>query len=219
MQVRWHNYDGFVADNTGVDGDYLTWDFGAMGHGQQAMVHVTVPVTNAAAFDPGAAMTTDDYDSGEDLDEIIGVLATVIVILLAIAIIIIAIASQSPEWGGGFGGGIDPDDWFWYTNGVHTIRCARSAPPPSGYHRTDPPPEFRAGGGKTRGGGVSRHHSNHSGCASSCACACASSCACACACAGGGRAGCSVKDFYTVKLPKKSVGADACIGPETEDKR
>ena len=64
MQVRWHNYDGFVADNTGVDGDYLTWDFGAMGHGQQAMVHVTVPVTNAAAFDPGAAMTTDDYDSG-----------------------------------------------------------------------------------------------------------------------------------------------------------
>ena len=55
MQVRWHNYDGFVADNTGVDGDYLTWDFGAMGHGQQAMVHVTVPVTNAAAFDPGAA--------------------------------------------------------------------------------------------------------------------------------------------------------------------
>lgn len=85
MQVRWHNYDGFVADNTGVDGDYLTWDFGAMGHGQQAMVHVTVPVTNAAAFDPGAAMTTDDYDSGEDLDEIIGVLATVIVILLAIA--------------------------------------------------------------------------------------------------------------------------------------
>ena len=82
-----------------------------------------------------------------------------------------------------------------------------------------PPPEFKAGGGKTRGGGVSRHHSNHSGCASSCACACASSCACACACAGGGRAGCSVKDFYTVKLPKKSVGADACIGPETEDKR
>ena len=122
-------------------------------------------------------------------------------------------------FGGGFGGGIDPDDWFWYTNGVHTIRCARSAPPPSGYHRTDPPPEFRAGGGKTRGGGVSRHHSNHSGCAGSCACACASSCACACACAGGGRAGCSVKDFYTVKLPKKSVGADACIGPETEDKR
>lgn len=37
---------------------------------------------------------------------------------------------------------------------------------------------------------------------SSCACACASSCACACACAcaGGGRAGCSTKDFYRTDL-------------------
>ena len=59
--------------------------------------------------------------------------------------------------------------------------------------------------------------SNHSGCASSCACACASSCACACACAGGGRAGCSVKDFYTVKIPKRNEGADVSIDPEIED--
>ena len=35
-------------------------------------------------------------------------------------------------------------------------------------------------------------------CASSCACACG--CACACACAGGGRAGCSTKDFYNTNL-------------------
>ena len=34
---------------------------------------------------------------------------------------------------------------------------------------------------------------------SSCACACVS-CACACACAGGGRAGCSKKDFYKTNL-------------------
>ena len=204
MQVRWRNYDGFVADNNGIDGDYLTWDFGALRHGQQAMVHVTVPVTNAAAFDPAAEMTTDDYDSGEDLEPIIFGLTATIIILGAIVIIIIAIGVQSPDWGGGFGDDIDPDDWFWYTNGVHTIRCARTAPPPSGYHRTDPPPEFRAGGGRTRGGGAGRSHSNHSSCASSCACACASSCACACACAGGGRAGCSVKDFYTVKLPRKA---------------
>ena len=67
-------------------------------------------------------------------------------------------------------------------------------------------------------GGTGRSHSNHASCASSCACACASSCACACACAGGGRAGCSVKDFYTVKLPRNSAGADAGIGPEKEDK-
>ena len=217
MQVRWRSYDGFVADNTGVDGEYLTWDFGALKHGQAANVHVTVPVTNAAAFAPDAAMTTDDYDSGMTTDEIIGVLATVIILLLAVAIIIIAVAARSPDWGGGFGSDIDPDDWFWYTNGVHTIRRPCAAPPPSGYHRTDPPAKYQSGGGRTRGGGTGRSHSNHASCASSCACACASSCACACACAGGGRAGCSVKDFYTVKLPRNSAGADAGIGPEKED--
>lgn len=43
------------------------------------------------------------------------------------------------------------------------------------------------------------------GCAhSSCACACAScACACACACAGGGRAGCTTKDFYNTNLKLK----------------
>ena len=38
----------------------------------------------------------------------------------------------------------------------------------------------------------------------SCACACAS-CACACACAGGGRAGCSVKDFYDTGLKLRQL--------------
>lgn len=39
----------------------------------------------------------------------------------------------------------------------------------------------------------------HSSCVRS-SCACVSSCACACACAGGGRAGCSKKDFYKTNL-------------------
>ncbi len=49
--------------------------------------------------------------------------------------------------------------------------------------------------------------SSHSSCAhSSCACACAScACACACACAGGGRAGCTTKDFYNTKLKLKQL--------------
>ena len=49
----------------------------------------------------------------------------------------------------------------------------------------------------------SSHHSScaHSSCAhSSCACASHCACACACACAGGGRAGCSTKDFYNTNL-------------------
>ncbi|SHI12301.1 hypothetical protein SAMN02745823_02563 [Sporobacter termitidis DSM 10068] len=51
------------------------------------------------------------------------------------------------------------------------------------------------GGGRYRGGfwGGGFHGGGHGG--GGCACACAS-CACACACAGGGRAGCSAKNFY-----------------------
>lgn len=48
-----------------------------------------------------------------------------------------------------------------------------------------------------------RSRSRSSSCASSCACV--SSCACACACAGGGRAGCSKKDFYGVTIRTKRL--------------
>jgi hypothetical protein len=54
----------------------------------------------------------------------------------------------------------------------------------------------------------SSHHSScaHSSCAhSSCACAHSCACACACACAGGGRAGCSKKDFYNTGLKLKQL--------------
>ena len=60
------------------------------------------------------------------------------------------------------------------------------------------------------GGYYSHHHYHHShndsfgGSSSSSSCACAS-CACACACAGGGRAGCSKKDFYGTKLSTKKI--------------
>lgn len=202
MQVRWRSGDGFVADNTSEEDGYLIWDFGPMGHGQSANIHVTVPVTTAETFDPDAQLTAADYDDGGmTADEMIGILTVVIGLLIFAAALIIVVGSMTPDWGGGFGSGLDPDDWFWYTNGVHTIHLARTAPPPKGYTRTDPPKNYHTGGGSSRGGGVGRHNS---GCASSCACACASSCACACACAGGGRAGCTAKDFYTYKLPHKA---------------
>ncbi len=53
---------------------------------------------------------------------------------------------------------------------------------------------------------VPRSSCAHSSCAhSSCACAHSCACACACACAGGGRAGCSVKDFYNTGLKLKQL--------------
>ena len=206
MQVRWRSGDGFVADNSSEEDGYLIWEFGPMGHGQSANIHVTVPVTTAETFDPDAQLTAADYDDGGmTADEMIGILTVVIGLLIFAAALIIIVGSMTPDWGGGFGSGLDPDDWFWYTNGVHTIHLARTAPPPKGYTRTDPPKNYHTGGGSSRGGGVGRHNS---GCASSCACACASSCACACACAGGGRAGCTAKDFYTYKLPHKADRED-----------
>ena len=198
MQVRWRSGDGFVADNSSEEDGYLIWDFGPMGHGQSANIHVTVPVTTAKTFDPDAQLTAADYDDGGmTADEMIGILTVVIGLLIFAAALIIIVGSMTPDWGGGFGSGLDPDDWFWYTNGVHTIHVARTAPPPKGYTRTDPPKNYHTGGGSSRGGGVGRHNSG-----------CASSCACACACAGGGRAGCTAKDFYTYKLPHKADRED-----------
>lgn len=204
MEVRWRMTDGCTADNMATDGDYLLWEYGPLEHGQGGEVHVTMPVTES--FDPDAAYSPDDTptwaenDQGTSVDEVIGV--TFLIVFFTILIIALSV---TPHWGGGFGDDIDPDDWYWYTNGVHTIHVARTAPPPKGYYRTDPPKNYHTGGGSSRGGGVGRHSS---GCASSCACACASSCACACACAGGGRAGCTAKDFYTYKLPRQIQKAD-----------
>lgn len=59
------------------------------------------------------------------------------------------------------------------------------------------------GGGRSYRSHTTYIHTHHSSCVSRCACV--SSCACACACAGGGRAGCSKKDFYGTKLKSDMV--------------
>ena len=56
---------------------------------------------------------------------------------------------------------------------------------------------IRYGGGGGDYGGFGTHHAvHHGGGFHSCACVSSCACACACACAGGGRAGCSAKNFY-----------------------
>lgn len=59
-----------------------------------------------------------------------------------------------------------------------------------------------------RGGSYHTHYHAYSGGSSRRSCACASHCACACACAGGGRAGCSVKDFYKPRANSKESSND-----------
>lgn len=195
MTVRWKTGDGFVADNTGTEGEYLTWQFGPLEHGQAATVQVTVPASFAAGFDSSLAQTSADFTEESSGGDMAGVM-TAFVILMVLLIFYLSYAKRAGRWNDG----VAPDDadWVWYTNGVNTIHVARYLTPPAGYHPTTPPANFKAGGGSFRGGGAGRRSGGdfHGGCA----CACASSCACACACAGGGRAGCSVKDFYRVKI-------------------
>ena len=204
LTVRWRNYAGFEADNQSVEGDYLVWQFGPLDHGEQVTVNVKVPVTTAQVFDPAAAQTGEELTpdaprhSSSDAGEIASAL---VLIFLALFVISVVFAARPARWRGGFGASYDPMAWVWFYNGSQYLRMRRGAAPPPGYHASSPPPGFHAGGGKTRGGGAGRDTSHHGSCV--CACACVS-CACACACAGGGRAGCSVKNFYRVGLPRKA---------------
>lgn len=89
---------------------------------------------------------------------------------------------------------------FHYSDSPDTYVRVHVVPPPPPVHH-----HHSGGGGKSHRGGSGGGH--HSSCAhSSCACACAScACACACACAGGGRAGCTTKDFYKTGLKLKQL--------------
>ena len=203
LTVRWRNYDGFLADNHSVDGDYLVWEFGPLAHGERATVNVTVPITTAQVFDPANAMTGQEntparpQSTGSRYDGAVALMTLLVVLFFAA----IFYAGRPARWRGGFGGGYDPAAWVWYYNGANYIRMARGSRPPAGYHTSNPQPGFKAGGGETRGGGAGRDTSHHGSCV--CACACVS-CACACACAGGGRAGCSAKNFYSIRLPRRA---------------
>ena len=87
MQIRWRNGEGFLADNTRVEGDYLVWDFGALAHGQAARAHVTVPVTYSAAFAPDAAMAPEDYGAESepgDLPDALGPFFVFLVFAIAV---------------------------------------------------------------------------------------------------------------------------------------
>lgn len=201
MTVRWKNYDGVTADNTGTEGDYLTWCFGPLEHGEVVTVNVTVPVLAAAGFDDSAAMTSADLPGGPVADPQDRMFLMLLLVLLVVVLAMFFTRAASSRWRGGFGNGAD--EYVYYSDGVHVVHLLPHEPPPAGYQVVSRPAGYKPGGGSTRGGGASRRSSGSSS-HSSCACACASSCACACACAGGGRAGCSAKNFYRITIKANS---------------
>lgn len=189
LTIRWKAADGMTADTDTVEDGYYVWDFGALDHGEKATVRVHVPAEVTAVYDPATEMLPSE---GADKDFLVVLMMLLFFVFIGFAIY--CDIAVRPRWRGGFG----RNDRRWYTNGVHVIHLAPGAVPPHGYTPTTPPAGFHAEGGSFRGGGAGRTGGG-------CACACVSSCACACACAGGGRAGCSVKNFYriTVKSGKE----------------
>lgn len=196
LTVRWKTCEGITADNTDAEDGYLVWRCGPLGHGEVVTVNVTVPALTAVGYADSAAMSAEDAPGYEDPADRILMMAALVLVIVA-AMVFITVLISASRWQGGFG---DADDGYvYYSDGVHVVHLLPHQPPPPGYRAVSRPAGYKPGGGSTRGGGASRRSgggSHHS----SCACACASSCACACACAGGGRAGCSAKNFYRVRL-------------------
>lgn len=131
----------------------------------------------AAPLDPdmdrdAADTGYDSSNSGLDMGDILWMALVTLVLIW-----IITRRASGNYFLGGFGG------WFWpHHHGPRPPRGGGAGGAPGGFGGF--------GGGESRGSGAGRRSGG--GCA--CACACVS-CACACACAGGGRAGCSAKDF------------------------
>ena len=110
LTVRWRNYDGFLADNHSVDGDYLVWEFGPLAHGERATVNVTVPITTAQVFDPANAMTGQEntparpQSTGSRYDGAVALMTLLVVLFFAA----IFYAGRPARWRGGFGGRLRP---------------------------------------------------------------------------------------------------------------
>ena len=92
------------------------------------------------------------------------------------------------------------DGEYAYSTEPNTFLRVRAVPVPV------PVRTSGSSGSRTRHRSSGSGHSCACACASSCACACG--CACACACAGGGRAGCSTKDFYHTDLKLRQLAPE-----------
>lgn len=174
--VLW-NKTGIIEDNSeSISGDYLKWEH-QLDYGQRIKVDVKYNV---------------DYFSGlnkekQYTDEYLTPLNKLMIICIIMAfigffgfLIYSSLKARDPYMTNrGFCGGY-VNYYLGYRRGYYSTRVSRSG------HVIANPYVNSSGSGHSSGGG---------GCA----------CACACACAGGGRAGCSRKDFYKAKVKETSL--------------
>lgn len=146
-------------------------------------------------YDSYGNWSDDDYYEDDTGDAIIGMMVTIFVVMFIL--VLISAARRGDGYAGGFGTRYVFVNHLWYPAGPD----GRPRPGSVGTKTKPRPPRSGGGfGGGSRGGGFGGggfSGGSHCACASSCACACA------CACAGGGRAGCSAKNLYSVGLDEK----------------
>ena len=198
LSLTWKDGAGNASYAASLDGVPVTGDLIDTPNGVQgewtdlpegARLTFTADYADPSAFAAAPLDATMDRNSadtgGWEMGDIVvqqssvdvDALMTMVLVTIVILWIILRRASGN-YFLGGFGG------WFW----PHHHGGPR---PPHGGGGGGASGGFGGfGGGSSRGSGAGRRSGG--GCA--CACACVS-CACACACAGGGRAGCSAKDF------------------------
>ena len=216
MVLVWNDPEGLTGDFTegtvsGADSvtmqDGMTINASNLGYGYKMNVQVRYtdwPTQLAEEYSadnaPGGGWNGGDddyydYDDDDDGNALIGLFVFLLILFVVIRIIV---RFGGDGYAGGFGTRYVFVNHLWYPAGPD----GRPRPGSVGTKTKPRPPRSGGGGfgGGSRGGGFGGggfSGGSHCACASSCACACA------CACAGGGRAGCSAKNLYGVKLDEK----------------
>ena len=141
-----------------------------------------------------------EYEDYAPYEDDTGSVLFFVLIVTVIVFIVIAVVKRGDGYSGGFGTHYVFVNHLWYPAGPD----GKPRPGSVGTKTRPRPPrndDHHGGfGGGSRGGGFGGGGfggGGHCACASSCACACA------CACAGGGRAGCSAKNLYGIRLDEE----------------
>lgn len=177
LSVLWNNKNVIKNNSNKSSNDgYLVWNY-RLDKGESIEVLVNYDRSDY----PNLILEGDyaDYQKEQRNEKILGYIFLGFVLLVIIVIIITAIAYKKSQDGYfSYRGFYRGHRYGWY----HRHFRYRYGYNKKGRPVKDPRIVNSSGGFRTGGGGRS------------CACACA------CACAGGGRAGCSRKDFYNPKL-------------------
>ena len=171
LKVLWNKNNVLTSNQDDIEGEYLVWYGKNVQPKGTINVHLSYKDTAFNNLDPSLQYTDQAMTKGMKM-----IVAAVIAGILTIIIVVIVVSYKQRDPYLNHRGFCVTYRWYHF----HGHRRYR---PNSGVNKKGHviinPTSVSSGG-----------HSSGSSCA----------CACACACAGGGRAGCSRKDFYNTKI-------------------